>query len=94
MKIKKVVLAYSGGLDTSIILKWLKETYKCEVIAYAANIGQEEELNGLEEKAKKTGASKCYIEDLTEDFVKNYIFYVLLLFQFLFQLLWTFELLL
>ncbi len=74
MKIKKVVLAYSGGLDTSIILKWLKETYKCEVIAYAANIGQEEELDGLEEKAKKTGASKCYIEDLTEDFVKNYIF--------------------
>lgn len=74
MKIKKVVLAYSGGLDTSIILKWLKETYKCEVIAYAANIGQEEELDGLEAKAKKTGASKCYIEDLTEDFVKNYIF--------------------
>lgn len=74
MKIKKVVLAYSGGLDTSIILKWLKETYKCEVIAYAADVGQEEELDGLEEKAKKTGASKCYIEDLTEDFVKNYIF--------------------
>ena len=74
MKINKVVLAYSGGLDTSIILKWLKETYKCEVIAYAANIGQEEELDGLEAKAKKTGASKCYIEDLTEDFVKNYIF--------------------
>lgn len=74
MKIKKVVLAYSGGLDTSIILKWLKETYKCEVIAYAANVGQEEELDGLEAKAKKTGASKCYIEDLTEDFVKNYIF--------------------
>lgn len=74
MKIKKVVLAYSGGLDTSIILKWLKDTYKCEVIAYAADIGQEEELHGLEEKAKKTGASKCYIEDLTEDFVKNYIF--------------------
>jgi argininosuccinate synthase len=74
MKIKKIVLAYSGGLDTSIILKWLKETYKCEVIAYAADIGQEEELDGLEEKAKKTGASKCYIEDLTEDFVKNYIF--------------------
>ncbi len=74
MKIKKVVLAYSGGLDTSIILKWLKDTYKCEVIAYAADIGQEEELDGLEEKAKKTGASKCYIEDLTEDFVKNYIF--------------------
>lgn len=74
MKIKKVVLAYSGGLDTSVILKWLKETYNCEVIAYSANIGQEEELEGLEEKAIKTGASKCYIEDLTEDFVKNYIF--------------------
>ncbi len=74
MKIKKVVLAYSGGLDTSIILKWLQETYKCEVIAYAANVGQEEELEGLDAKAKKTGASKCYIEDLTEDFVKNYIF--------------------
>ncbi len=74
-KVKKVVLAYSGGLDTSIILKWLIETYNCEVIAYAANVGQEEELDGLEEKAKKTGASKCYIEDLTEDFVKNYIFH-------------------
>lgn len=74
MKVKKVVLAYSGGLDTSIILKWLQETYRCEVIAYAANVGQEEELDGLEAKAKKTGASKCYIEDLTEDFVKNYIF--------------------
>lgn len=73
-KVKKVVLAYSGGLDTSIILKWLRETYDCEVIAYAANIGQEEELNGLEAKAKKTGASKCYIEDLTEEFVKDFIF--------------------
>jgi argininosuccinate synthase len=74
MKVKKVVLAYSGGVDTSIILKWLIETYNCEVIAFAANIGQEEELNGLEEKAKKTGASKCYIEDLTEEFVKDYVF--------------------
>jgi argininosuccinate synthase len=73
-KIKKVVLAYSGGLDTSIILKWLRETYDCEVIAYAADIGQEEELNGIPEKAKKTGASKCYIEDLTEEFVTDYIF--------------------
>ncbi|HPS57256.1 MAG TPA: argininosuccinate synthase [Spirochaetota bacterium] len=73
-KVKKVVLAYSGGLDTSIILKWLRETYDCEVIAYAANIGQEEELHGLEAKAKKTGASKCYIEDLTKEFVKDYIF--------------------
>ena len=74
MKVKKVVLAYSGGVDTSIILKWLIETYNCEVIAFAANVGQEEELNGLEEKAKKTGASKCYIEDLTEEFVKDYVF--------------------
>jgi argininosuccinate synthase len=74
MKVKKVVLAYSGGVDTSIILKWLIETYNCEVIAFAGNVGQEEELNGLEEKAKKTGASKCYIEDLTEDFVKDYVF--------------------
>ena len=74
MDIKKVVLAYSGGLDTSIILKWLIETYNCEVIAYAADVGQEEELDGLDEKAKNTGASKCYIEDLTEDFVKNYVF--------------------
>lgn len=74
MKIKKVVLAYSGGLDTSIILKWLIETYKCEVICFAADVGQEEELDGLEAKAIKTGASKCYIEDLKEDFVKNYVF--------------------
>jgi len=73
-KIKKVVLAYSGGLDTSIILKWLVETYRCEVIAYSADIGQEEELDGIPEKAKKTGASKCYIEDLTEEFVTKYIF--------------------
>jgi argininosuccinate synthase len=74
MKVNKVVLAYSGGLDTSIILTWLKETYDCEVIAYAANIGQEEELDGLEEKALATGASKCYIEDLTDEFVTDYIF--------------------
>ena len=74
MDVKKVVLAYSGGLDTSIILKWLIETYNCEVIAYAANVGQEEELDGLDAKAKKTGASKCYIEDLTEEFVKDYVF--------------------
>jgi argininosuccinate synthase len=74
MSIKKVVLAYSGGLDTSIILKWLIETYHCEVIAYAANVGQEEELDGLEAKALKTGASKCCIEDLTGEFVKDYVF--------------------
>jgi argininosuccinate synthase len=74
MKVKKVVLAYSGGLDTSVILRWLIETYKCEVIAYCADLGQEEELAGLEEKAKKTGASKVYIEDLREEFAKDYVF--------------------
>ncbi|MBN1499474.1 MAG: argininosuccinate synthase [Spirochaetes bacterium] len=74
MEIKKVVLAYSGGLDTSIIVRWLIEKYNCEVVCYAANVGQEEELDGLEEKAVKTGASKCYIEDLREEFAKNYVF--------------------
>ena len=74
MNVKKVVLAYSGGLDTSIILKWLKLKYNCEVIAFCANLGQAEELEGLEEKAIKTGASKVYIEDLQEEFVKDYIF--------------------
>jgi len=72
--VKKVVLAYSGGLDTSIILKWLIETYGCEVIAFAADLGQGQELTGLKEKALKTGASKIYIEDLREEFVKDYIF--------------------
>ena len=74
MDIKKVVLAYSGGLDTSIILKWLIEVYGCEVICFAADIGQEEELDGLNEKALNTGASKCYIEDLQEEFVIEYVF--------------------
>ena len=74
-KIKKVVLAYSGGLDTSIIIPWLKENYNgCEVIAVAGNVGQGAELKGLEEKAKKTGASKLYIADLTDEFVDDYIF--------------------
>ena len=73
-KIKKVVLAYSGGLDTSIIIPWLKENYNnCEVIAVSANVGQADELDGLEEKAKKTGASKLYVLDLTDDYVDNYI---------------------
>ena len=72
--IKKVVLAYSGGLDTSIIIPWLKENYNnCEVIAVSGNVGQADELEGLEEKALKTGASKLYIEDLTEEFVDEYI---------------------
>ena len=72
--IKKVVLAYSGGLDTSIIIPWLKENYNnCEVIAVSADVGQESELDGLEEKAIKTGASKLYIEDLTDEFVDDYV---------------------
>ncbi len=73
-EIKKVVLAYSGGLDTSIIIPWLKENYNnCEVIAVSGNVGQSDELEGLEEKALKTGASKLYIEDLTNEFVDDYI---------------------
>ena len=72
-KINKCVLAYSGGLDTSIIIPWLKEHYGCEVIAVSANVGQGDELEGLEEKALKTGASKLYIEDLTDEFVDDYI---------------------
>ena len=71
---KKVVLAYSGGLDTSVILKWLQEQYQCEVIAFAADVGQGEELDPVREKAMKTGASKIYIEDLREEFVRDYIF--------------------
>lgn len=74
MKVEKVVLAYSGGLDTSIIIPWLKENYGCEVIAYAADVGQGEELAPLREKAIKTGASKIYLEDLREEFVTDYIF--------------------
>ena len=70
----KVVLAYSGGLDTSCILKWLQDKYNAEVVTYCANVGQEEELDGLHEKAYATGAVKSYIEDLTEEFAKDYIF--------------------
>lgn len=73
-KFNKIVLAYSGGLDTSIIIPWLKENYNCEVIAVAGDVGQGKELNGLEEKAITTGASKCYIEDLTKEFVEDLIF--------------------
>src|SRR5262252_5839168 len=72
-KVDKVVLAYSGGLDTSVILKWLKETYGCEVICFAADVGQAEELGGLEEKAYATGASKLYVEDLREEFVRDFV---------------------
>lgn len=71
---KKVVLAYSGGLDTSVIIPWLKENYGCEVVAVAADVGQGAELEGLEAKALKTGASKLYIEDLTKEFVEDFIF--------------------
>src|SRR6187549_1098647 len=72
-KINKVVLAYSGGLDTSAMLLWLKETYGCEVVCYTADVGQGEELTGLDEKAKATGASKLYVEDLREEFVKDFV---------------------
>ena len=72
--IKKVVLAYSGGLDTSIIIPWLKENYNnCEVVAVSGDVGQGTELDGLEEKAIKTGASKLYVLDLKKDYVENYI---------------------
>jgi len=74
MEVKKVVLAYSGGLDTSIIVRWLIEEYGCEVICFAADLGQAEELSGLDVKAKKTGASKIYIDDLREEFVRDYVF--------------------
>jgi argininosuccinate synthase len=72
--IVKIVLAYSGGLDTSVILRWVKDHYDAEIIAFCADIGQEEELDGLEEKALKTGASKCYIDDLREEFARDFIF--------------------
>jgi argininosuccinate synthase len=73
-EVKKVVLAYSGGLDTSIIVKWLRNEFGCEVIAFTADVGQAEELDHLEEKAISTGASKIYIEDLREEFVRDYVF--------------------
>ncbi len=72
-KIKKVVLAYSGGLDTSAMLLWIKETYGAEVICFCADVGQGDELDGLEKKALKTGASKLYVEDLREEFVKEFV---------------------
>src|SRR5229473_1589279 len=70
----KIVLAYSGGLDTSVILRWLKDNYRVEIICFCADIGQEEELEGLEKKALTTGASKCIIEDLREEFARDFIF--------------------
>ncbi len=72
--VNKVVLAYSGGLDTSVILKWLIQTYRCEVVAFSADMGQGDELNRVEENALKTGATKVYIDDLKETFVKDYVF--------------------
>jgi argininosuccinate synthase len=70
----KIVVAYSGGLDTSVILQWLKQTYSAEIIAFCADIGQEEELHGLDAKALNTGATKCYIDDLREEFARDFIF--------------------
>ena len=72
-EIKKIVLAYSGGLDTSVILAWLKERYHCPVIAYAADLGQGEELESVEKKAIETGAEEVIIEDLREEFVRDYV---------------------
>ena len=71
--IKKIVLAYSGGLDTSVMLRWIKDRYGCEVVCYCADVGQGEELDGLEAKARETGASKLYVEDLREEFVREYV---------------------
>jgi len=70
----KIVVAYSGGLDTSVLLSWLKETYQAEIVAFCADVGQEEELEGLDAKALRTGATKCYIEDLREEFARDFIF--------------------
>ena len=72
-KINKIVLAYSGGLDTSVMLRWLIDRYQCEVVCYCADVGQGAEMDGLAEKAKATGASKLYIEDLREEFVRDYV---------------------
>ena len=73
-KINKVVLAYSGGLDTSVILRWLKENYQCEVVTFTADLGQEEDFVAVEAKAKQQGTSEIFIEDLKEEFVKDYVF--------------------
>ncbi|MCM3877757.1 MAG: argininosuccinate synthase, partial [Thermoanaerobaculia bacterium] len=76
-KVKKVALAYSGGLDTSVIIPWLKENYGCEVVAVAVDVGQAEETSGLEEKARKTGASEFFLIDAKDEFAKDYLFPVL-----------------
>ncbi len=72
--IKKVVLAYSGGLDTSVILKWLQETYQCEVVTFTADLGQGDELEPAKEKAKAAGVKEIFIEDLKEEFVRDFVF--------------------
>ncbi|MBI4697611.1 MAG: argininosuccinate synthase, partial [Nitrospirae bacterium] len=74
MKVKKIVLAYSGGLDTSVIIKWLKDTYHCEVIAFCADLGQKDDIQAVKKKAIRTGASKAYVVDLREEFVGEYVF--------------------
>ena len=73
-KFKKIVLAYSGGLDTSVILKWLQETYDCEVVTFTADIGQGEEIESAKARAESMGVSEIYVEDLKEEFVSNYVF--------------------
>ena len=73
-KIKKVVLAYSGGLDTSVILKWLQEKYDCEVVTFTADLGQREEVEPARKKAKMAGVKQIFIEDLKEEFVRDYVF--------------------
>ena len=73
-KKKKIVLAYSGGLDTSVLLSWIKDKHNAEMIAFCADIGQEDELKGLKQKAMKTGASKLYIDDLQAEFARDFIF--------------------
>src|SRR5208337_4149941 len=77
LAIKKLVLAYSGGLDTSVILRWLNDYYRCEVVAFCADIGQAEELEGLEAKALKTGASKLCVVDMREEFARDFVFPIL-----------------
>ena len=73
-EIKKVVLAYSGGLDTSVILKWLQETYKCEVVTFTADLGQGEELEPARKKAEMLGIKEIFVEDLREEFVRDFVF--------------------